>query len=299
MDYLFHLLIYFAIYAILALSLNLIVGYCGLITMAHAAFFAFGGYSYALLTRLLGFGFLEAATCAFTLSGIMSLSVSLPSWRFRGDHFVLMTLAGQSFFYSVFNNWTSIDSPIGTWKNLTNGPFGLSNVSKPDILGIKIESNGIIFVLFFFLLFLSLLIFFRLKSAPWGRLLKCMRDDELAVRALGKNTKLAKIHTLAIACAFAGLSGAMYSSYVSYIDPSSASLDESILLLSMVLIGGVGNLRGPMIGAAVLIGLPEVLKFIQLPASTAANLRLLAYGLLLMIMVRLRPQGLAGEYRWQ
>jgi branched-chain amino acid transport system permease protein len=124
-----------------------------------------------------------------------------------------------------------------------------------------------------------------------------MRDDELAARGLGKNVRLAKVHVLAIACAFAALAGTIYSSYVTYIDPSSATLDQSILLLCMLIVGGSGNFRGPLVGAAVLLVMPEVLRLLHLPDALAANLRLLVYGLLLIIMVHLRPQGLVGEYR--
>lgn len=124
-----------------------------------------------------------------------------------------------------------------------------------------------------------------------------MRDDELAARGLGKNVRLLKIQVLTIGCAFAALSGAVYSSYVTFIDPSIATLDQSILLLSMLIVGGTGNFRGPLVGAAVLLALPEILRLVQLPDWMAGNVRLLVYGLLLIAMVHFRPQGLAGEYK--
>ena len=121
-----------------------------------------------------------------------------------------------------------------------------------------------------------------LIRSPWGRLLKAIRDDELAARSLGKNSRLVKVQVFAVACALAAVSGAIYCSYVTYIEPSAASIDESILLLSMVLVGGVGNFRGPLVGAFVLLAIPELLRLAQLPDATAANLRLLAYGGLLV-----------------
>jgi branched-chain amino acid transport system permease protein len=124
-----------------------------------------------------------------------------------------------------------------------------------------------------------------------------MRDDELAARGLGKNTRLLKLQAFFIASAFVAIAGGMYASYVSYIDPTSFTLDESILMLSMVIIGGTGNFRGPIVGAITLIAIPEILRFMQFPDTIAANIRLLAYGLLLIIMIHFRPQGLAGEYR--
>jgi branched-chain amino acid transport system permease protein len=299
MNYVLHLLIYFNLYAILALSLNLVVGYCGLLTLAHAGYFAVGAYTYALLAKVAGLGFIPAAAGGMIVPALLSLAVSLPSWRFKGDFFVMVSLAVQALLFSLLYNWFSAGSPLGSWANLTNGPFGIAGVPRPTVFGYRFDAIGSIAVLSFVLLVASALVFWRLKRSPWGRLLRAMRDDELAARGLGKNTRLAKLQAFAVACAFAGLAGVIYASYVSYIDPSSASLDESILMLSMLLVGGAGNFRGPLVGAAVLIAIPEMLRFAAIPDTVAANLRLLLYGLLLVVMMHLRPQGLAGEYRVQ
>ena len=138
-----------------------------------------------------------------------------------------------------------------------------------------------------------------LLSSPWGRSLRAMRDDELAARGLGKNTRMLKLQAFLIACAMVAVAGGLYASYVSYIDPTSFTLDESILMISMIIIGGTGNFRGPVIGALTLIAIPEILRFVHIPDSIAANVRLLAYGLLLIIIVHLRPQGISGEYRFK
>jgi len=135
--------------------------------------------------------------------------------------------------------------------------------------------------------------------SPFGRALQAMRDDELAARSLGIPVDWLKLQAFALASALVGVAGGLYACYVSYIDPTSFSLNESILMLSMVIIGGTGNVRGPLVGAAVLILLPEALRFMSLPDAIAANVRLLAYGLLLIIMMHLRPQGLAGKYHYQ
>ena len=114
---------------------------------------------------------------------------------------------------------------------------------------------------------------------------------------MGKNTRRAKLEAFAISCSIAALAGTLYVGYVSYIDPSSSSLDESILMLSMVLIGGSGNFRGPIVGAAVLVIMPELLRFLALPETSSANIRLLMYAIFLIVFSHLRPQGIAGEYR--
>jgi branched-chain amino acid transport system permease protein len=129
--------------------------------------------------------------------------------------------------------------------------------------------------------------------------LKAVRDDELATQGLGKNTRLVKLQVVAIASGLVAVAGALYAGHVRYLDPSSASLDESILMLSMVIVGGLGNFRGPLVGAALLILLPEALRFVALPDSIAANMRLLIYGVLLIVMMQFRPQGIAGDYRME
>jgi branched-chain amino acid transport system permease protein len=297
MDYAYHLLIYLSIYSILALSLNLVVGYGGMLTLAHATYFAVGGYAYAILTLTLGLTFLPAVAIAMCIAAFLSLAVSLLAWRLKGDFFVLASLAVQGVLFNVIRNWTAPDAPVGSMRNLTNGPFGIVGIPKPVIFGTKFDTTASIAILAILCAAVTAIICWRLGTAPWGRLLKCIRDDELAARSLGKNTRLAKLQTFSISCALAAVAGAIYVGYVTYIDPKSASLDESILMLSMVLIGGVGNFRGPIIGAAVLVAIPEVMRFLALPSATGANLRLLIYAVLLVVFTHLRPQGLAGEYR--
>ena len=299
MNYLLHLLVYLNIYLIVALSLNLIVGYCGLLTLAHAGYFAIGGYAYALLSLRLGWGFIPAATAGAALAAIFSLAVSLPAWRLRGDFFVLSTLAVQAFIYSALYNWSSPDAALGSWTNLTNGPFGITSIPRPGIWGWTVASLPAFAGFATVVAGVCALLLWQLTRSPWGRLLIATREDELAAQGLGKNTRLAKIQAVAISSALVAVAGALYASYVRYIDPSSSSLDESILMLSMVIVGGMGNFRGPLVGAAMLIALPEVLRLFAIPDAQAANLRLLFYGLLLILIMHFRPQGLAGRYRVQ
>jgi branched-chain amino acid transport system permease protein len=297
MSYVAHILICFNIYAIAALGLNLVVGYRGLLTLAHAAYFAVGAYVYALVTMHLGWGFAPSAALAMLIGGGLSLAASLPAWRFRGDAFVLVTLAVQTFLFSLMYNWSNTNYPPGTWWNLTNGPYGLSGIPGPAICGIHFDTIWSIAALSTLFLLASVLVFGLLQASPWGRLLKSIRDDELAARSLGKSVRLATVYVLAMACAFAALAGAIYSAYATYIDPSIGSLDQSILLLCVLVVGGSGNLRGPLIGTAVLLLIPEILRVVELSGALASNVRLLAYGLLLILMIHWRPQGIAGEYK--
>lgn len=289
MNYLYHLIIYFEIYAIVAMSLNLLIGYGGLLQVAHAAYYGIGAYAAALLWTKLGWGFFPGLAVGAFAAGVMSLLVSLPAWRFKGDYFVMISISVQTLIYATLYNWTE----------LTNGSFGISGIARPVIAGYSFVTTGSITVLYGVLVLGLGMIMALLKWSPFGRALQAMRDDELAARSIGIPVNWLKLQAFALASAMVGIAGGLYASYVSYIDPTSFSLNESILMLSMVIIGGTGNVRGPLTGAAVLILLPEGLRFLQLPDAVAANVRLLAYGLLLVIMMHLRPQGLAGTYRYQ
>lgn len=223
------------------------------------------------------------------MAGVMSLLVSLPAWRFKGDYFVMISIAVQTLIYAMLYNWTA----------LTSGPFGISGIARPVIADYSFVTTGSITILYGILALVLGVIMAMLKWSPFGRALQAMRDDELAARSIGIPVNWLKLQAFVLASAMVGVAGGLYVSYVSYIDPTSFSLNESILMLSMVIVGGTGNVRGPLTGAAVLILLPEALRFLHLPDAIAANVRLLAYGLLLIIMMHLRPQGLAGTYRYQ
>ena len=282
-----------------ALSLNMVVGYCGLLTLAHASYFAIGSYAYSLAALKLGWGFLPSVALGASLAALLSLAVSLPAWRLRGDFFIMISLAVQALVFSAIHNWGNPNFQLGTLQNLTNGPYGIAAVPKPDMFGIKLDTIGDMAALSFAVSAVCLFLAWVLLRSPWGRLLQAMRDDELAARSLGKNVRLLKVQAFAIACALAAVGGALYGSYVGYVDSSLASIDHSILMLSMVIVGGTGNFRGPLVGAAVLIAIPEVLRFAKIPDASAAEIRLMAYGLLLIVVTHFRPQGLAGRYRVQ
>lgn len=297
MDYLLHLIVYLDIYLIVALSLNLVVGYCGLLTLAHAGYYAIGGYAYAIISLRLGWDFLPAACAGALLTAILSLAVSLPSWRLRGDFFVLASLAVQALIVSALVNWSSTNAPLGTWTNLTNGPLGITAIPRPNFFSLNLTSTLSITIFASAVSAVCIFIIWRLQRSAWGRLLLVVRDDELAARGLGKNTRVAKVQAFAISSAMVAIAGSLYAAHVHYLDPSSASLDESILMLSMVIVGGLGNFRGPVVGAVVLVLMPEFLRFLELPNAQAANVRLLIYGLMLILLMHLRPQGIAGTYR--
>jgi len=299
MNYLFHMIVYLSIYAIVALSLNMVVGYCGLINLAHAGYFAVGSYAYALATLTLGWGFVPSMFLGVGIAAALSIALSLPAWRFKGNAFVINSLAVQALLFSLLYNWCSLGAAPGTWLNLTNGPSGLSGISRPAILSVKCNTMWSIALFSVALAITCSFLTWLMVSSPWGRFLKAVRDDELAARGIGKSARSARVQAFIVACGMVALAGALYASYIGYVDPSIASLDESILMLCMVVVGGTGNFRGPLIGAFVLLAIPEVLRFAHISDVVAANCRLLIYGFALVIMMHWRPQGLAGTYRVQ
>jgi branched-chain amino acid transport system permease protein len=297
MSYLYHLLVYLSVYVIGALGMNLIAGYAGLLALSYAAYFAIGGYVCALAMVVMGWGFPAAAALSVLTAMMLSLAVAIPSMRYGGDLFVIVSLAVQTLVFGLIYNWTSPERGLGSLSNLTNGPLGIAGIPRPNILGHRFTGVGEMAVLSMVLTVGCAAVTWRLVSSPWGRLSKCVRDDALAARGLGKLAGRNRIEVFAIGCGLAALAGALYATYIGYIDPSIAALDQSVVMLSVVIIGGLGNFRGPVVGVLVLLCVPEALRFLPFSETKAASLRLLLYGVLLLAVVHARPQGIAGEYR--
>jgi len=288
-SYLLHILIMIGIYIPLALSLNLIVGYGGLLSMCHAAFYGIGAYTTTLLMVNLHVPFYVSLIAGIVLSSVLSLLIAYPSLRLKGDYFVLASLGFQIIVFSVLYNWVS----------LTRGPYGIPGIPRPTFFGLSLGSIWAFLLFTMIFVAISLLIFYKLYRSQYGLILKCIRDDEMAAIAMGKDTTFYKIWAFVIGSAFAAISGALYAVYVSFIDPTSFTLDESIFILTLVMVGGAGNLRGPLSGVVFLIILPEALRFLGLPDTIAPNVRQMIYGALIIFLMRKRPQGIWGEYKWK
>ena len=286
MEYLLHILVLIGIYTILAVSLDLLAGHAGLLSIAHAAFYGLGAYTSALLAVHTGAPFLVGILVGMAVATLVSLVVSLPSLRLHDDYFVIATFGFQMILFSVFNNWI----------DLTRGPLGIPGIPQPSIFGWAIQSHVGFAVLAALLATFAYVVVGRISTSPFGRVLRAVREDEVFVKALGKNTLWFKVTAFAVSAALAASAGSLYAHYITYIDPTSFTVMESILVISMVIIGGAGSPWGPLIGAVVLVTLPEALRFVGLPSSVAANLRQIFYGILLVVMMMVRPRGLVGHY---
>ena len=286
MNYLYHISIMICLYATLAQSLNLVVGYGGMLSLCHAAFYGLGAYIASLLMMQAHWPFLPSLVTAVVAVGTLAWLVSIPAIRLHGDFFVLATLGLQVIVFAILYNWVEV----------TRGPYGLPGVPRPSLFSISITSPPAFLVLAIVAALLCCGVLWLLLSSPYGRTLQAVREDDIAAASLGKDVNAYKRSAFAWAGAIAAVPGVLFATYSSYIDPSSFGLEESIFILCIVIIGGAGNFRGPVVGAVVLVLLPEVLRFLRVPDSVAANLRQILYGLALVLMMRLRPQGIAGKY---
>jgi len=286
MEYLLHVLVLAAIYTILAASLDLLAGRTGLVSVAHAAFYGLGAYSAALLALHTGVPFLLSVPLGMLLAIVASLVVSLTSIRLHDDYFVIATFAFQMILFAVFNNLIGV----------TRGPLGISGIPRPAFFGWTIQSTFGFALLAAVLAGVAYLVVDRIANGPLGRVLLAIREDEIFASGLGKDTFKVKATVFAVSGALAASAGSLYAHYATYIDPKNFTVAESILVISMVIVGGAGSRWGPLIGAVLLVCLPEALRFVGLPNAVAANLRQILYSTFVLVAMIIRPRGLVGRY---
>jgi len=286
MEYIFHIIIMLNIYIMLTLSANLTIGMANLLTMCQAAFYGIGAYIGTYFLMQFNLPFLVIAALVMLLTGMFSILISFASVRLKGDYFVIATMGFQLIVYTILYNWTDV----------TRGPYGIPGIPGVKLLGIY-ELSGVYAYLLLSLVLMGIVVylFHHLMKSPFGRALNAIRADEMMVKSMGRNTVMLKSWAFFLSAAVAGLAGVIYASYVSYIDPTSFTLDESIFIISALFIGGIGNTKGPILGAVFVVLLPELLRFVGLPDSIAANLRQIIYGLALILVMYYRPQGIWGK----
>ena len=275
MEYVLHLTILICIYTILAQSLSLVAGYSGQMSLAHAGFYGIGAYVTALLSVNYDSSLLINLPVAMLLSGIIALLISALAVRAIDDFFIFITLGIQIVIYSIMNNW----------QDVTNGPLGIPDIPPFTIFGFTFNSK--LSFLLLAALFAAVVWFLisNITKSPFGRILRALSEDEIYTKSLGKNVVRAKVISFVISAMIASLAGVIYAHYVSYIDPSSFTIDESIFILCIVIIGGMHNLRGVFYAASLLVLLPEFFRFIGLPSTIAANMRQIFYGIALIIVI--------------
>jgi len=307
------------LYVLLALGLNIVVGYAGLLDLGYVAFYAVGAYLFGLLASPhlvenfpavaamfpggLHIPVWVAIPLAAAIAGIVGVVLGAPTLRLRGDYLAIVTLGFGEIIRVFLNN---LDHPV----NITNGPKGIGPVDsmrlfsydmgkKHELFGLEVPNVINYYYLFLALVLISVLICYRLERSRIGRAWMAVREDEVAAKAMGINTRDMKLLAFGMGATFGGVAGVMFSTYQSFVTPEAFALNESIMIVAMVVLGGIGHLPGVIVGALLLAALPEVLRYVAGPLQAwtegrldSSILRQLLIALAMISIMLLRPRGL-------
>ena len=309
------------LYIMLAVGLNIVVGYAGLLDLGYVAFYAVGAYLYALLSSphlQENFAWIAAVApdglhnsiwlvvpLSAGLAALFGVLLGAPTLRLRGDYLAIVTLGFGEIIRIFLNN---LNAPL----NITNGPQGISNIdpvslgpvdlSRPLVIGgFELQSVQLYYYLFLALTVLVIITSIRLQDSRLGRAWMAIREDEVAARAMGINTRNVKLLAFAMGASFGGVSGAMFAAFQGFVSPESFVLSESVVIVAMVVLGGMGHVPGVVLGAILLYAIPEVLRYAARPVQQALfgtelvapeALRMLVFGLAMVLIMLRRPAGL-------
>ena len=272
------------LYVMLALGLNIAVGIAGQLVLGYVAFYAVGAYAYALLNQFFGLGFWACLPVGGLLAVLFGLALGFPVLRLRGDYLAIVTLGFGEIVRLILLNWTS----------LTGGSGGIKNIPGPSFFGkqLSIEDNTIfIYYLVLLAVILTIVVITRLKNSRVGLALQALREDEIACEAMGIDLARVKLSAFALSSCWAGFAGVIFAAKSTFINPASFTFMESAMILSMVVLGGMGSIVGVVIAALILILAPEYLR-------AFSDYRMLIFGAIMVVMMIFRPQGLVtGERR--
>ena len=291
----------FAIWAILAVSLNLVVGFAGLLSVGHIGFFGIGAYAMAILTSdasyeqlrteaipTFAWPFFAALPVSVALAGLAAIAVGGVFNRFRDDIFVLVSFGFAIIAFNVFLNW----------RSLTRGAFGIHKIARPEIGPWVLNGEFEFLALVLAFLALVVLIAWFIVTSSFGRVLTAIREDEQATEVFGYQVTHYKFAVWVISAMMAGLAGGLFASWTRFIDPNSFVLLESILLVSIVILGGLATIWGSLLGAMVFVLLEEGMRFLPfLPTEYIGQARQIVLGVLLVLLMLFRPQGLVGRFK--
>lgn len=276
-EYILNTAVFAGIYVILVSSLNITNGYTGLFSFGHAAFYGIGAYTAAILATRFNFPFLLTLPLAGIVAAIFGAAIALPTLRLKGIFLALVTIGFQQITFLVIMNW------IG----LTRGPMGIPGIPPASFFGYELKSNFEYYYLILFLVVVVLFLISRIVDSRVGRTFVAIREDELAAQSISINTFRAKVLSFVLATFFAGIAGAFFAHHARFISADSFRLEETFHILTMLIVGGMGSILGPVIGAVFLVILPEVFR-------SLAEYRGIVYGLIMIAAILFRPEGIAG-----
>lgn len=287
MNFLFYILIIICIYSIVAVSLNLVLGYAGLLNLGHIAFFMVGAYSSVILNNW-GVPFIIAFILAGMIASIFGFLLMIIIRNLKDDYFAIASLAFGLMTISFIKNLEFI----------TNGNKGISQIPKPDIFGLVINSDWEYFLFVLLVAIVSVSLIIKISSSSYGRALAALRDNELNVAMLGKNTLKLKIKSIMFSAFFVGIAGSLYAHYVTFLLPHSFALTELILIIIILIVGGLPSMKGSLVATVIIIVLSEAaIKFIPLPISIVGPGRQLVFLSVLYGVILWKPLGLYGKIR--
>ncbi|WP_027180504.1 ABC transporter permease subunit [Maridesulfovibrio bastinii] len=271
------------VYVVLGLGLNIVVGLAGLLDLGYVAFYAVGAYAYALMNMYWGVSFWAALPIGALLGAFCGILLGFPVLRLRGDYLAIVTLGFGEIIRLVLENW----------GEFTQGPSGIANIPRPDFFGLASGlTSSILFMYYLMLIMVIVTIFIvnRLKNSRIGRAWQALREDEIACQAMGIDKVKTKLTAFALGATWAGLVGVVFAAKTSFVNPASFTFLESAIILSIVVLGGMGSILGVILGALILILLPEYLR-------AFSEYRMLVFGATMTLVMVFRPQGLIRDVR--
>lgn len=268
------------LYAVLALGLNIVVGFAGLLDLGYAGFYAVGAYTCAILTARYAVPFWLALPAGGVLAAAFGMALGVITLRLRGDYLAIVTLGFIQILHLILNNWDSV----------TNGPRGIMGIPHPALGTYRLAQPIDYYYLMAAIFFITWFVVRKINATRIGRAWVAIREDELAAGSMGLNTTMLKVFAFVLGAFWAGIGGAFFAGKFGFISPESFTFFESVLILSMVVLGGLGSIPGVILGALALIVLPELLRGLS-------DYRMLIFGLAMILMMILRPEGLIGSTR--
>jgi branched-chain amino acid transport system permease protein len=281
MEYVLHLGVLIAIFSVVVTGFNISSAFTGSISLAHGAFFGIGAYVAAALSQRWGGEIILTLLVAMIVSSVASIPLAYLSLRARGESFIIGSLCANGIFATIFLNWQSV----------TGGGQGIGGIPEGRVFGFRIGTDGAWMATSWIVLASVFLVARRIKHSDIGRTLVCIGDDEIFARSLGKHVARAKCHSFALGASIASLGGVIYAHYVTYIDPTAFSLDFSVMVLTIAVVGGLGEFATGIIACSVMVLLPEVLRFTGASIAASSNVKQIVFGVVLIAALMSRSYG--------
>jgi len=285
-NYAMRVIIYIYLYIVLALGLNVVMGFTGLLNIGHAAFYAMGAYTTAILMTGYGISFWWTVPIGMGLGVLMGLAIGFPTLRLRDDYLAMVTLGFGQIVYIVANNWMS----------LTRGPRGIPAIPAPSLelfsWKVVIDNYTSYYYLIFFFVLLTIYACVRVRDSRVGLAWMAIREDEDVAAVMGIHLAFYKTLAFAFSAALGALAGSFFSVFQSFVSPNSFTILESVVIVTIPIMGGLGSIPGTIVGAAIMIGLPEVFR-------SASEYRMVAVGAFMVLMMIFKPEGLFGKKLFQ